>query len=348
VTIKLPGESILLSSIIHQKGSGQVGINSRERSLRTPILTQAIRPRHIAELFLLSFIWGSAYLFTRSAVPEFGPAPLIALRMGIAVVVLLPLVVARGLLPMLLANAKLLAIQGSIFTCLSFLLIAWSALSISAGLSAILSATAPMFGAVVAWIFLKERIQGWRLLGLALGFAGVSILAWGKVSLRMDASSVKVSLAVLAGLSSSLLWGMAANFSRQKLSAISPLVTTVGTMLAATVFMLPFAWLDWQASSQQIPHPMPSLKACAEALFLGIVCSGLGMLMYFRLLREIGTVPTMSVTFMSPVVAIALGAWYLNEAITLQIVLGCIVVLLGTGLSVGLFPRSVPSSNLKK
>ena len=63
------------------------------------------------------------------------------------------------------------------------------------------------------------------------------------------------------------------------------------------------------------------------------------MLMYFRLLKEIGTVPTMSVTFLSPVVALLLGAWYLKEPVTLQIVVGCIVVLLGTGLSVGIFPR---------
>ena len=114
-------------------------------------------------------------------------------------------------------------------------------------------------------------------------------------------------------------------------------------MLAASLFMLPFAWWEWQEVGGFSKVHWPSNRAWAEGLFLGVVCSGLGMLMYFRLLKEIGTVPTMSVTFMSPVVALLLGAWYLNEPITLQIVLGCIVVLLGTGLSVGLFPK-VPRS----
>jgi drug/metabolite transporter (DMT)-like permease len=299
----------------------------------------AIKARHVAELLLLSLVWGCAYLFTRSAVPEFGPAPLIALRMGIAVVVLLPILAVRGLLPFLRRHAKTLALQGSIFTALSFVLIAWAALTISAGLSAILSATAPMFGAIVAWVFLKEKIHGWRLAGLVLGLLGVTILVWGKVSLRTDSTSLRVTLAIAAGLASSVLWGMAANFSRVQLSKIDPVVTTAGTMLAASVFMLPFAWWEWQAVGGLSQVHWPSARAWAEALFLGVICSGLGMLMYFRLLKEIGTVPTMSVTFMSPVVALLLGAWYLHEPITLQIVLGCIVVLMGTGLSAGVFPR---------
>jgi drug/metabolite transporter (DMT)-like permease len=299
--------------------------------------TPEIKPRHIAELVLLAIIWGSAYLFTRSAVPEFGPAPLIAFRMGIAVLVLFPILAARGLLPILRQHARTLAIQGTVFTAFSFVLIAWAALSISAGLSSILSATAPMFGALVAWIFLKEKIQGWRLIGLVLGLVGVTILVWGKVSLRTDSTSLRVTLAIFAGLASSALWGMAANYSRVQLSKIDPVVTTAGTMLAATLFMLPFAWWDWQSTAQVA---WPSTKAWAEALFLGVICSGLGMLMYFRLLKEIGTVPTMSVTFMSPVFALLLGAWYLNEPITLQIILGCIVVLLGTALAAGVFPRT--------
>lgn len=311
----------------------------------SPILANpAIKARHVAELLLLSVVWGCAYLFTRSAVPEFGPAPLIALRMGIAFLVLLPILVARGLLPLLRLHAKTLAIQGTVFTALSFVLIAWAALTISAGLSSILSATAPMFGAIVAWIFLKEKIYGWRLAGLALGLVGVTILVWGKVSLRTDSTSMRITLAIVAGLASSVLWGMAANFSRVQLSKIDPLVTTAGTMLAASVFMLPFAWWEWQSAGSLRGDGIaqvhwPSARAWAEALFLGVICSGLGMLMYFRLLKEIGTVPTMSVTFMSPVVALLLGAWYLHEPVTVQIVLGCIVVLMGTGLSAGIFPR---------
>lgn len=302
-----------------------------------PLKTNSLRPRHLAELVLLSLLWGSAYLLTRSAVPEFGPAPLIALRMGIAVLVLLPILAWRGGLPVLRQHWKIMVLQGTLFTSLSFLLIAWSALSLSAGLTAILSATAPMFGAVIAWLFLRESIRGWRVAGLLLGMLGVTILVWGKVSLRGDADSFRITLAVLAGLASSLLWGFAANYSRRQLGKIDSLALTTGTMLSAALFLAPFAWWHWQGTAA--PAAAPSLRAWAEAIFLGVLCSGLGMLMYFRLLREIGTVPTMSVTFMSPVVAIVLGSLYLNEPVTAQIIAGCAVVLAGTSLSVGLWPR---------
>lgn len=313
------------------------GLHPLKNSPPTPHPT--VRPRHVIELLVLSLLWGSAYLFTRSAVPEFGPAPLITLRMTLAALVLLPVLAWRGGLPLLRIHWKTLLVQGTLFTSLSFMLIAWAALSLSAGLSAILSATAPMFGAVLAWLLLKERIQGWRLLGLVLGMAGVTVLVWGKVSLRGDPGSLRVTMAVGAGLASSLLWGYAANFSRRQLGHIDPVATTTGTMLAAGLFLMPWAAWQWQAQAAAGTLHWPSLRAWSEALFMAIFCSGLGMLMYFRLLREIGTVPTMSVTFMSPVVAIIAGSLYLGEAITLQIVLGCIVVLAGTALSVGLWPR---------
>ena len=83
-------------------------------------------------------------------------------------------------------------------------------------------------------------------------------------------------------------------------------------------------------------HTTNTPRAWAEMAFLGLLSSGLGMWMYFRLLRRIGTVPAMSVTFLSPLVAMVSGALYLGEAITLQMVAGCAVVLLGTALSLGL------------
>jgi drug/metabolite transporter (DMT)-like permease len=298
-----------------------------------------VRPRHVVELGVLSLLWGAAYLFTRSAVPEFGPVTLIALRMGIAAALLLPVLVARGGAPTLRRHAALFALQGTAFTALSFVLIAWSALTLSAGLTAVLNATAPMFGAIVAWLWLGERIDTWRRAGLLVGIAGVTVLLWGRLSLRLDASTLAVGWAVLAGLGSSLIWGFSANFARVRMSGIDPLAMTVGTMLAASLALAPLAWAEWHGAWGEARHAVPGLRAWAEAIFLGVASSGIGMLMYFRLLREVGTVPTMSVTFLNPVVAIVSGALYLGEAITLQTVAGSAVVLAGTALAVGLLPR---------
>jgi len=113
------------------------------------------------------------------------------------------------------------------------------------------------------------------------------------------------------------------------MAGVDPMVTTAGSLAAASLFLAPLAWATW-------PSTPPSARAWAEMAFLGIASSGLGMWMYFRLLGRIGAVRAMSVTFLSPLVAMVSGALYLDEALTLQMVAGCAVVLLGTALSLGL------------
>jgi drug/metabolite transporter (DMT)-like permease len=288
-----------------------------------------MRPRDVIELLLLSVLWGGAYLFTRAAVPAFGPAPLVSMRLGIAALILLPIVAWRGGLPQLRANPGALFMVGVPFTALPFMLMTWGALHITAGLSAVLNATAPMFAALVAHFVLKERLGAWRAGGLLLGFIGVLILmSSGNVSLKTAAGP----LAVLAVLGTAMIWSVGATYTRRRMAGVDAMVTTAGSLAAASLFLAPLAWATW-------PSTPPSARAWAEMAFLGIASSGLGMWMYFRLLRRIGTVPAMSVTFLSPLVAMVSGALYLGEAITLQMVAGCAVVLLGTALSLGLIGR---------
>jgi drug/metabolite transporter (DMT)-like permease len=295
-----------------------------------------MRPRDVIELLVLSVLWGAAYLFTRSAVPAFGPAPLVALRLGIAALLLLPVLAWRGHLPQLLANPRKLLWVGLPFTALPFMLLTWGALHITAGLVAVLNATAPMFAALIAHFLLKERLGAWRAAGLVIGFAGVGLLMWGNVSFKSGAGV----LAMIAVLGTSLFWSVGATYTRRRLNNLHPLVTTVGTLAAASLCLAPVAWATW-------PEQPPGARAWAEMLFLGVASSGLGMLMYFRLIKRIGPVRAMSVTFLSPLVAMVSGAWYLGESITLQMLIGCAVVLLGTALSLGLIgrqPRLVPDA----
>ncbi len=288
-----------------------------------------MRPRDVIELLFLSLLWGGAYLFTRAAVPAFGPAPLVSMRLGIAALILLPIVFYRGGWPQLRASPRALFMVGVPFTALPFMLMTWGALHITAGLSAVLNATAPMFAALVAHFVLKERLGAWRAGGLLMGFVGVLILmSSGNVSLK----TAEGPLAVLAVLGTAMIWSVGANYTRRKMAGVDAMVTTAGSLAAASLFLAPLAWATW-------PSTPPSPRAWAEMAFLGIASSGLGMWMYFRLLRRIGTVPAMSVTFLSPLVAMVSGALYLGEAITLQMVAGCAVVLLGTALSLGLIGR---------
>ncbi|MBL8340199.1 MAG: DMT family transporter [Rubrivivax sp.] len=285
-----------------------------------------MRARDIFELVFLSILWGGAYLFTRAAVPAFGPAPLVALRLSIAALILMPVLVASGGLPQLWAHRRLLALLGVGFTAVPFLLMTWGALHITAGVSAVLNATAPMFGALLAYFVLKERLGRGRVAGLLIGFAGVLwLMSGGPLGLR----SGDGPLAVAAVLGTALLWSVGAHATRRYLAGVDALVTTVGCLAAAGLATVPLAWATWPAEA-------PSARAWAEMAFLGVFSSGLGMLMYFRLLRRVGAVRSMSVTFLSPGVAMVSGALYLGEPLTWQMVGGCAVVLLGTAMSLGL------------
>ncbi len=284
-----------------------------------------MRGRDLFELCVLAVLWGSAYLFIRSAVPEFGPVPLIALRLGISALVLAPLLVGRGGLRALRRGARPLLVQGVAFSAVPFVLLAWASLSMSAGLTAILNATSPLFAAIVAHLWLAERIGRWRALGLAIGFAGVLVLVWGGVDFRPGGTG----WALVAMLVASLLWGVGGHYTRVRLTGLSPVAISVGTLAVAALVLAPFAVATW-------PAEPPSTRAWLEVAALGVASSGLGFLLYYRLVRNIGAIRATSVTFLNPPVAMIAGALYLGEAVTLQMLAGTAVILAGTGLALGL------------
>lgn len=282
--------------------------------------------RDIGELLLLSVLWGAAYLFMRAAVPAFGPGPLIALRMAIAVAVLLPLLMWRNGVGQLRTHPVALVVQAVPFTALPFLLLGFAAQHLTAGLLSVLNATAPLFAALLSHFVFHERLGRWRSAGLLTGFAGVVMLTAGSVSLR----SADGLLAVGAVLVTSALWSVGANFTRRRLGGMDNLALTVGSLAVASLVLTPLAAATW-------PAEPPPLRAWIETAFLGVASSGLGFLLYYRLLRRIGTVRAMSVTFLNPVVALIAGALYLGEVITWQTLAGAAVVLVGTALSLGLW-----------
>lgn len=297
-----------------------------------------MRGRDFFELCALALLWGSAYLFIRSAVPEFGPVPLVALRLAISALCLAPLLLVdrseagstlRGVAA-LRAGLRPLLVQGAFLSALPFVLLAWAALTMSAGLTAILTATSPLFAAIVARLWLRERIGPMRTLGLAVGFAGVVVLVWGTAALRPGAGI----LALGAMMASSVLWGIGGHYTRVRLSGLSPVAISVGTLAVSATVLAPFAVLTW-------PAQPPSLRAWLEVAMLGVVSSGAGFLLYYRLVRNIGAVRATSVTFLNPPVALIGGALYLGEPVTLQMIAGAAVILAGTALVLGLVGRRV-------
>ena len=123
-----------------------------------------MKRRDIFDLVLLAALWGASFLFTRMAVPAFGALAIAELRVAVAALMLLPLLALRGGLSALRVRPLRIVLIGAVNTAIPFALFAWAVLSITAGLAAILNATAPLFTALVAWFWLRERrgdgIQG--------------------------------------------------------------------------------------------------------------------------------------------------------------------------------------------
>jgi drug/metabolite transporter (DMT)-like permease len=283
--------------------------------------------RYFAELVGLAALWGASFLFMRVAVPEFGPVWLIAWRVFLATLVLLPILIHQGLWPELRRHIKTLFIVGAINSALPFLCFAYATQTLSGGVTSILNATVPLFGILLVMLgFNKEKLTGAQIGGFILGFAGVGILlGWHPVT--MDKA---FWLAVLAGLSGSLLYAISANYIKRKLNNVPALVIAAGSQLSASILFLPLLPFS-------VPAAMPSLKAILALIALAVFSTALAYLMYFRLIRVLGAARAVTVTYMIPLFAMVWGALLLHEEVTWDMVVGCIVILLGTALANGVF-----------
>lgn len=281
------------------------------------------------ELLVLAAIWGASFLFMRVAAPEFGPLALIEIRVAIAALFLGAVLAARGGFGRLRGKVVPLTLVGAINSALPFSLFAFAALSLPAGYNSVLNATVPLFGALVAYLWLREGTSARKLVGLMIGFTGVVLLVWSKLSLAGSRS------AVLAGLAAALAYGIAAHYTRRRLTGVEPLAIATGSQIAASVLLLPFALATW-------PEVGPSRAAWGAALVLGVACTGVAYILYFRLIAHVGPARAILVTYLIPVFGLLWGTLFLGEPLTLPTVLGCVVIFLGTATVSGAFAPSKP------
>lgn len=275
-----------------------------------------------ADFLLLAAAWGSSFLFMRLGALEFGAWSTAGLRIGIAALAMLPLLLLRCDLQLVRRKVVSLLLVGMLNTGIPFALYCYALQHISTGLTAILNASSPLFGALVAWLWLREAPNRWRLLGLALGFVGIALLSWHKVSLGGE----QTIWAVLACLGATLCYGIAASCTRKYLTEVPPLAITSASLLgAAAVLAVPAAW-NW-------PERMPGLEAWGALLALGLLCTAWAYVLFYRLIAEAGPAKALTVTFMVPLFALLYGALLLGEQVTPAMVGYGLVILLGVALS---------------
>jgi len=269
-----------------------------------------LRPRDLAELIALAALWGGSFLFMRIAVPAFGPVAIAALRVAGATLLLWPLLAARGGLGPLRRHWLPIAVLGLTNSALPFLGFAYAAISIDSGVLAIFNSAAPLFAAVIAWLWLADRLTPARILGLGIGFAGVVWIAAYKAGLH-GGGTVPAILACLA----------------------APLAVATGSQVSATAFLAIPALLAWPTTP---PPPAAWLVVAALAFF----CTGLAYVLYFRLIANAGPANAIAVTYLIPIFAITWGGLFLGETLTWPLVAGCAVVFAGTALATGVIaPR---------
>lgn len=282
------------------------------------------------QLILLGAIWGASFLFTRIAVPSLGPVWLVAARVlsGAVLLTVTALLLRRTLQAG--GNLRHFLLLGLLNTALPFMLFAYAAQALTASLLSILNSTAPLWGAVIGFA-LSRRPPGARVaLGLLAGSLGVGLLVVKDASAAASLASGSL-LPILAALAAPCCYSLASHYARARTAHLDPLAAAHGSMWGAMVFLLPMLLTVPVA-------PLPTAGVAAAALALGVLCTGLAYLIYFRLVRDIGATSALTVTFLIPLFGIVWGVVFLGEPFSTSTVVGALIVLVGTALVTGFNP----------
>ncbi len=270
----------------------------------------------------LGLIWGSSFLWIKIALREVSPATLLTWRMtlgAIPMVVLLPFLGRR--LPTAPGSLASLALLGLINTALPIFLISWGEQYIDSGSAAVLNSMAPLFSVMIAGVLLRtEPLTVLRVGGVLLGFGGVLLLASREFALRPDSSTL-IGLAATA--TAALSYAAGGSYARH-LKGMHRFEVAAGSLVFAAIYAWAFAAsVGGGISVPTQPGPIIAL------LWLGLIGSFIAYLIYFTLIEQFGATVAVMVTYLFPVVGVALGVTFLGELLDLRLVVGAALVVLG-------------------
>ncbi|CAM3003508.1 DMT family transporter [Paenibacillus sediminis] len=269
-------------------------------------------------LFSLAALWGASFLFIKIASPVLGPVLTIEARVIIAGVVLLIYLVATHKKLDLKSRWKQYLILGIFNAAIPFTFIAMAALYLNASLSAILNSLTPLFTALVAWGWMKEKMTLKKIFGFLMGIIGVLILVgWSPISFTSEVI-ISVILSILATVS----YGFAGVYSKKAFEGVSPLSLATGQQLGAAVALLPFTLFH-------LPRSLVSVSPIVifSVIGLAIFCTSIAYLLYFYLISSIGPTPTLTVTLLVPLFGMIWGSVFLNEHISISMIIGLLTIL---------------------
>ena len=287
-----------------------------------------MRARDVVRLLVLAAIWGASFLFTRVAAVSLGPVATAEARLALAGVTIAAYLLLAGKRLAWRNHWRYYAAVGTINSAAPFALYAWSAQHLPASYLAVINATSPLFGALVAAAWLGEPLRLRAALGLAVGVAGVCLL----VGLGPLAATPAVIAASIAALAAAICYALGAAYVKRRAYSVDASALAGGSNVAAAAVLLPLA----VASP---PAAWPTPEGVWAAVALGVLCTGIAYLLYYRLITDVGAPRALTVTFLIPAFGILWGALFLGEPVTATMLGGCALVLAGTGLILTARPR---------
>lgn len=290
-----------------------------------------MRPADLARLVALAALWGASFIFLRIAVVPLGPIAASELRVALAATALLAWLRLAGIELAWRAHWRFYLPVGLLNSAAPFALWAFSAAYLPASYLVVLNATSPLFGAVLSAVWLRERVTARAALGLAAGVAGVAML----VGLGPVRPTPAVLWGIAAGAVAALFYAVAAAYMRRRAADVDAAAAATGSQIGAALLLAPLI-------VALPPAAMPTPGEWAAVATLGVLCTGIAYLLYFRLIADVGPTRALTVTFLIPVFGMLWGALFLGEAITPVMAAGCALVLAGTAL---ILRRPAPASD---
>lgn len=288
--------------------------------------------RDLIIFMTLSFMWSLSFIFYRIGVPEFGSLAFASLRVVLAGLIMLVFVlVKKENRQGIRENWKLLTLVGLFSAAVPFILFSFSARSVNAGVLAVLNASVPMISGFIASTFFKDRLSKKQILGLVIGVIGVVILMSENLFGEQGAMSRSGSGSGLLSMGYALLacvgYAVGANITRNYLHNVSPVAITAGSLIIASVIMLPVALYEFPYGKSI------SVMAWVSVICIGVFSTAIALIFMNQLIKSIGPMRATSITLVIPIFAIILGYLLLGEALDTPAIVGSMVILFGTYLS---------------
>ena len=275
-------------------------------------------------LLVLALLWGGSFFFIEVALRGFDPLTLVFARTAVGAAILWGVALLAGKhFPRDFATWRSLLVQALLNNVIPLILFSWGQTQISGGLAAIFNATTPVWGVLIAHLWIAgERLTVARAVALVLGVAGVAVTVGGDAIRGLGAHLLPQLACLVGAFSYSVAGILGRRFSD---TGVDPIVTAAGSLAMAAVVTLPLMLAfgqPWHAAP-------PSLASWGALAALGVLSSALGFLLYYRLLASAGATNTMLVTFLIPITPIILGWLVLGESLAPQHFVGLALIACG-------------------